>query len=81
MNLVGNAIKFTERGEVVVGVDLLAEEAANSALRFSVRDTGPEFPPIAATGYSSPFLKSILRCQADTAGRGWAWLFPDNSSS
>jgi signal transduction histidine kinase/DNA-binding response OmpR family regulator len=44
VNLVGNAIKFTDRGEVVVGVDLVAEQAGNATLRFTVRDTGAGIP-------------------------------------
>jgi len=45
MNLVSNAIKFTERGEIFVGVHLL-NEAGNSGikLRFDVRDTGIGIP-------------------------------------
>jgi two-component system, sensor histidine kinase and response regulator len=39
-NLVGNAVKFTERGEVVLRVNLV-EAAANSVLvRFEIADTG-----------------------------------------
>jgi PAS domain S-box-containing protein len=39
VNLVGNAVKFTEVGEVVVSVSL--EEGVEQTLRFCVRDTGP----------------------------------------
>jgi PAS domain S-box-containing protein len=50
LNLVGNAIKFTDGGEVVVGVKVLSEElpgtqhSALSTLHFSVRDTGIGIP-------------------------------------
>ena len=39
-NLVGNAIKFTETGEIVVAVHSAGERAGLPVLRFSVRDTG-----------------------------------------
>ncbi|HMJ64153.1 MAG TPA: response regulator, partial [Candidatus Binatia bacterium] len=39
-NLVGNAIKFTEQGEVVVRVDLDAQEDSDLLLHFAVCDTG-----------------------------------------
>ena len=40
MNLAGNALKFTEDGEVTVSVKKVAETADNYSLRFSVKDTG-----------------------------------------
>src|SRR5206468_148352 len=40
VNLVGNAIKFTERGEVAVRVDAEAVTADRVTLRLSVQDTG-----------------------------------------
>ena len=39
-NLIGNAIKFTERGGIQLNVRRLGETAAQHQLRFEVRDTG-----------------------------------------
>jgi len=40
VNLVGNAIKFTERGSVTIGVDLNEQVGGRASLRFAVQDTG-----------------------------------------
>ncbi|MDJ0511814.1 MAG: ATP-binding protein [Methyloceanibacter sp.] len=47
MNLVGNAIKFTEQGSVTLKVSRSAEtlSAANTIVRFDVTDTGPGVQP------------------------------------
>jgi signal transduction histidine kinase/CheY-like chemotaxis protein len=44
-NLVGNALKFTERGEIVVKADLESREGDALTLHFTVRDTGIGIPP------------------------------------
>ena len=44
VNLVGNAIKFTEQGEVVVRVELAEKQGENIQLHFAVRDTGIGIP-------------------------------------
>jgi two-component system, sensor histidine kinase and response regulator len=44
-NLVSNAIKFTERGEVTVGVHLLHRDDAHAMLRFEVQDSGIGLTP------------------------------------
>ena len=43
-NLAGNAIKFTEKGEVVVSVDPEWQTATEVSLQFSVSDTGIGIP-------------------------------------
>jgi len=50
INLVGNAIKFTEQGEIILGVETIQErtdfaDRENIELRFFVRDTGIGIPP------------------------------------
>ncbi|MGA8067629.1 MAG: DUF4381 family protein [Terriglobales bacterium] len=44
LNLVGNAVKFTKQGEVVVNVGLEQDGDQEETLHFSVRDTGIGIP-------------------------------------
>ena len=56
-NLVGNALKFTQEGEVELGV-FLEEESENFALlRFSVRDTGIGIPEERLPGIFDKFMQ------------------------
>ena len=45
VNLVGNAIKFTQRGEVVLNASVVSSTDDRVQLRVSVRDTGIGVPP------------------------------------
>jgi len=60
VNLVGNAIKFTPRGEIRVRVALEAEAEKRVTLRFSVSDTGIGIAPDRLEAIFEPFT------QADT---------------
>ena len=44
VNLVGNAIKFTESGRVTVDVTMASEDASSAELHFQVKDTGIGIP-------------------------------------
>ena len=44
VNLIGNSLKFTERGEIQIDVRMENQSAAGTTLRFSVRDTGIGIP-------------------------------------
>ena len=58
INFVGNAIKFTERGEVVVKVSLESETDADALLRFEVKDTGIGIPAEAQARLFQPFSQA-----------------------
>ena len=45
LNLLGNAIKFTEVGEIAVSIDATLDAPRRAAVTITVRDTGPGIPP------------------------------------
>ncbi len=61
LNLIGNAIKFTEEGHVTLHVGLEKEWEGKIFLRFSIRDTGIGIPPEKQAQIFGPFV------QADTS--------------
>ncbi len=58
LNLAGNAIKFTEHGEVLVQVSSEAETADSVQLRVEVRDTGIGLAPDTQDRLFQPFTQS-----------------------
>ena len=69
VNLLGNAIKFTDRGEVEMTVERLPPSPAGSLLRFSVRDTGIGIPEEKRDLIFQPFTQadpSTTRCFGGT---------------
>ncbi len=60
-NLVGNAIKFTQKGEVAVKVELVSQQDQQYILRFTVSDTGIGIPHEKQRLIFDPFT------QADTS--------------
>jgi len=58
INLIGNAIKFTEHGEVGIRIKLLEEEPASARIRFEVTDTGIGIHPEAQTRIFESFAQA-----------------------
>jgi len=65
VNLLGNAIKFTERGEVVVSVSGTPQGGRRFLLEFSVRDTGVGVPVTA----QEKLFQSFSQVDASTTRR------------
>jgi PAS domain S-box-containing protein len=57
MNLMGNAIKFTSHGEVVVRAKLQAQTANTATILFSVTDTGIGITPDDQRNLFAPFMQ------------------------
>jgi PAS domain S-box-containing protein len=57
LNLAGNAIKFTERGEIEISL-LASSEGGEACLEFAVRDTGIGISPSGQEGLFQPFAQA-----------------------
>jgi PAS domain S-box-containing protein len=70
LNLVGNAVKFTSRGEIVVHVQRCAAGEAAVRLRFEVRDTGIGIAPEVLAGLFTPFIQADAGISRHYGGTG-----------
>ncbi|PMP72105.1 MAG: hypothetical protein C0187_02315 [Calditerrivibrio nitroreducens] len=55
INLAGNAVKFTEKGEVEVKMEIISDSETEIRLKFSVRDTGIGIPEDKMNKLFKPF--------------------------
>jgi len=69
-NLIGNAIKFTEQGEIFVHVFLREENQDGILLGFEVRDTGIGIPPEAQSKIFEAFCQSDQSMNRRFGGTG-----------
>jgi two-component system, sensor histidine kinase and response regulator len=73
-NLVGNAIKFTKKGEVVLRLKLANRTETHATIRFDIQDTGMALHPQHKAGFSRCSVRPMVPPPAGTAAPAWASL-------
>ena len=71
MNLLGNAIKFTQEGEVALNVQLESKERNDCIVHFTVSDTGIGIAREKLGMIFDPFCRRTARPRGITAERVW----------
>ncbi len=69
-NLIGNAVKFTERGAIEVTAELIAAETPSPMLQFEVSDTGIGIEPAQIEEIFKPFTQARAANADKFAGTG-----------
>jgi signal transduction histidine kinase/HPt (histidine-containing phosphotransfer) domain-containing protein len=70
LKLVGNAIKFTERGNIEIVLDSVPDAGCGQRVRFAVTDTGPGIPNHMLARIFEPFAKEDDSYAARHVGAG-----------
>jgi PAS domain S-box-containing protein len=78
MNLVGNSVKFTERGEVNVRIDVLSRSDQDVQLKFLVQDTGIGISPQDQERIFVPFTQAEASTSRIYGGTGLGLTIASN---
>jgi PAS domain S-box-containing protein len=69
-NLVGNAIKFTVQGEVVISLSAASCDDGKTSLNFTIKDTGIGIPPEKLASIFKPFVQGDTSTTRTYGGTG-----------
>jgi two-component system sensor histidine kinase/response regulator len=69
-NLVNNAVKFTERGEIWINADMMQHTGEKCQLRFSVRDSGTGMTKEQSAKLFQPFTQADMSTTRKHGGTG-----------
>ncbi|QBO57261.1 response regulator [Chryseobacterium salivictor] len=78
INLLGNAVKFTDHGEIELKVEKLNIENENLTLRFAVRDTGIGIPAEKQTRIFDAFMQEDSSVSKKYGGTGLGLTISNN---
>ncbi|KPA11934.1 multi-sensor hybrid histidine kinase [Candidatus Magnetomorum sp. HK-1] len=70
INLLGNAVKFTEKGEVILNIRLESETADTAKIYFEVKDTGIGIPESKIQNLFKPFSQIDNKSSQKYGGTG-----------
>ncbi|MEE9228569.1 MAG: ATP-binding protein, partial [Acidimicrobiia bacterium] len=70
LNLMGNAIKFTEDGSITVSIAAVTSSPDDILLRFSISDTGIGIPPDQIDTIFEPYLQASSSISREYGGTG-----------
>jgi PAS domain S-box-containing protein len=78
INLMSNALKFTERGEIRLIVERVTLTDDDVSLRFTVRDTGLGMTPLQQAGLFTAFTQQTVPPRGNMAAPASAWSSASN---
>ena len=70
INLIGNALKFTQSGSITVRIDLVVSQGSDLELRFAVIDTGPGIAAAEQAKLFQPYVQLPGAASATQPGTG-----------
>jgi len=70
INLVGNALKFTDKGSITIAIDLIKQTKTNCFLKFAVIDTGVGISEDSQSKLFRPFSQTHVALERGQKGTG-----------